>query len=652
MEISLGEVFAWLNAPCASENEETEKRGALDILLADDALAREHPNLRRLQFDIAASSPWPSSDKLAEALRLNAAAAQEGAEFADRPGLLGDAMRACHEVDAPIRRRVLELEIDLHEAWIARVERNSDSPPTIAQAADPRYKTAALYNGYGATLYGLHQMDAEPSLLRRADAVLNKAEGLLQPSDPPEALLQVLANRLYVWASLGQWDACKARAKDFDDAVEALRREKPGLAAHPVFRSRTIKAKGATALGVFHTAPPAEALRRFEQIDGRETQTSPAQTQDLAVFMASPDFPAIAFVRRAEVVEALLLPGVSRNSVLKMLAERWLPAYSKLRQRQVGPFRDAIDVVSAGLSEVFAPAAALLSPKTSILRLSVSDVLAYLPFHLIDVGGRTLLERWEVRYIAPSGGREHVGEMVAKDMVAKDDERRTLIVENPREDLPCATVEAQAVHRFFENPRELRGRKATTAALVAAMGEMGGVDYFHFAGHAAHAWSDDEKAYLALANGERWTAPQIAAEARMRPGALVVLSACEAGVPDSYRIPYDFSSLARAFIQAGARGVISALWPVRDDATARLMKRFYELHLAGAHPAAALRAAQLWLRDSNEATLLESQEALARSLRSGDEEQGWGVEEDEEDLKSDRPYAHPYFWAGFVYTEA
>jgi CHAT domain-containing protein len=55
--------------------------------------------------------------------------------------------------------------------------------------------------------------------------------------------------------------------------------------------------------------------------------------------------------------------------------------------------------------------------------------------------------------------------------------------------------------------------------------------------------------------------------------------------------------MTRGFFHAGASTVLASLWAVRDRATARLMQRFYHaLFQEGRSPAAALRAAQLAMR--------------------------------------------------------
>ena len=102
------------------------------------------------------------------------------------------------------------------------------------------------------------------------------------------------------------------------------------------------------------------------------------------------------------------------------------------------------------------------------------------------------------------------------------------------------------------------------------------------------------------------------------PADLVVLSACSTGLGKDVR-GEGLIGLTRGFMYAGASGVIASLWKVDDDATAELMKHFYDaLFQKGMTPAAALRYAQLT-------------------------------------LSQNKRWQSPYYWAGFViqgqYTE-
>jgi CHAT domain-containing protein len=80
------------------------------------------------------------------------------------------------------------------------------------------------------------------------------------------------------------------------------------------------------------------------------------------------------------------------------------------------------------------------------------------------------------------------------------------------------------------------------------------------------------------------------------PVDLVVLSACNTALGKDVR-GEGLIGLTRGFMYAGASGVVASLWKVDDEATAELMKRFYEgMFKDGLTPAAALRQAQLAMR--------------------------------------------------------
>jgi tetratricopeptide (TPR) repeat protein len=96
------------------------------------------------------------------------------------------------------------------------------------------------------------------------------------------------------------------------------------------------------------------------------------------------------------------------------------------------------------------------------------------------------------------------------------------------------------------------------------------------------------------------------------PSELVVLSACDTGLGKEIK-GEGLISLTRGFMHAGARRVIASLWKVDSDATAELMKDFYQaMFRKGLPPAAALKFAQ-------------------------------------GEVRKNKQWSDPYFWAGFVF---
>jgi CHAT domain-containing protein len=137
------------------------------------------------------------------------------------------------------------------------------------------------------------------------------------------------------------------------------------------------------------------------------------------------------------------------------------------------------------------------------------------------------------------------------------------------------------------------------------------------------------------------------------------------------------SACLRLFLQLGAGGVIASLWQVHDLATALLMAKFYELHFdQGLAPSAALKQAKAWLRNATRRELIAYAKAaekrvrihqtqlpdLVEALRTGRRPAGsrfkglWDVLKEVGSFgaggarQSAKPFAHPYFWSGFVYT--
>jgi CHAT domain-containing protein/tetratricopeptide (TPR) repeat protein len=233
-------------------------------------------------------------------------------------------------------------------------------------------------------------------------------------------------------------------------------------------------------------------------------------------------------------------------------------------------------------------------------------------------------------------------------------ERPSLIaVLDPTGNLPHAALECQAVLELFEPfAREaLVGSEATREAVVRA---VRGRSYIHFACHGSYAWGHDVmQSGLELAGG-RLSLADVVSDLELRAARLAVLSACETGLIDIRQSPDEHIGLPTAFLQAGTPAVVSTLWSVNDLSTRLLIERFYRSHLED-HlvPAAALRRAQIWLRDGTAGEM-----SLADQWR-----QMYRVAADQEVKKMAfsnyryferhpqvKPFTSPYFWASFTFT--
>lgn len=161
---------------------------------------------------------------------------------------------------------------------------------------------------------------------------------------------------------------------------------------------------------------------------------------------------------------------------------------------------------------------------------------------------------------------------------------------------------------------------------------------------------------LILAGGQRLTLADVVAQLNLDAARLVVLSACETGLIDVRQSPDEFFGLSSGFLQAGAPTVISTLWRVNDLSTMLLMERFYSGHLKeNLTPAAALRAAQRWLRDAT-VQELNLGERWAQIYRTAADPRlkkvSFNAMRYYPAHLQGRPFAHPYHWAAFTLSGA
>jgi CHAT domain-containing protein len=165
--------------------------------------------------------------------------------------------------------------------------------------------------------------------------------------------------------------------------------------------------------------------------------------------------------------------------------------------------------------------------------------------------------------------------------------------------LLASREEAEAIMRIIPWQTGLTALDFEASRGLVSSPQLAQYRIVHFATHAEIDSQDPEQSRIVLSRFKADGQPE---DGFLRmsdiyelhlPADLVVLSACQTGLGKDVR-GEGLIGLTRAFMYAGASGVTASLWKVDDEATAELMKRFYQgMFRDDLPPAAALRQAQI-----------------------------------------------------------
>lgn len=157
--------------------------------------------------------------------------------------------------------------------------------------------------------------------------------------------------------------------------------------------------------------------------------------------------------------------------------------------------------------------------------------------------------------------------------------------------LPAAAREAKRMARVYPGSVVELGRAATVASFLA---EIDRHDLVQFAGHAVSDPAQRARLLFA-ADGEGPRSGELGIDTiaglRLHHPRLVILSACAAGSGPAAHLE-GTSSLARAFLTAGAPAVLANLWNVDDEVAAAFSERFHAWFRLSPDALAALQHAQ------------------------------------------------------------
>jgi len=165
--------------------------------------------------------------------------------------------------------------------------------------------------------------------------------------------------------------------------------------------------------------------------------------------------------------------------------------------------------------------------------------------------------------------------------------------------LPFSRQEAEAILAFAPEGEAMKAMDFKASRATATSPELSQYRIVHFATHGLLNSAHPELSGIVLSLIDEQDQPQ---DGFLRlheiynlnlPAELVVLSACRTGLGKDVK-GEGLIGITRGFMYAGATRVVASLWKVQDDATAELMKYFYQGMLGKRmRPAAALRAAQV-----------------------------------------------------------
>jgi CHAT domain-containing protein len=248
----------------------------------------------------------------------------------------------------------------------------------------------------------------------------------------------------------------------------------------------------------------------------------------------------------------------------------------------------------------------------------------------------------------------------------RPDFNQLFAIQNPTQDLDFTDIEVAAIQSLFNPHQVLKHNQAEKAAILDG-DKLKNAHCTHFSCHGYFNFEDALKSALLLAQSEFTPPPPNEDQSRYIPlqngnlldlgkcltiedilrldlthCRLVTLSACETGITDFTSTSDEYIGLPSGFILAGSPNVVCSLWTVNDLSTALLMIRFYQNVKQGETVTLALKQAQIWLRDATAEMLYQWSSQL--NLRSSYRQQFRRFSTMEATAK---PFASPYYWAGF-----
>ncbi len=264
---------------------------------------------------------------------------------------------------------------------------------------------------------------------------------------------------------------------------------------------------------------------------------------------------------------------------------------------------------------LYAPVASELEGVNTLV-VSATGPFQQLPFGMLRHGDRWLIEEMAVASVTHVGSLRSRGPTTPRFVLSGPE---LLLIGNPDGSLDEAEAEVQAIAQRYPGATLVTGALSGREQFLSL---SDGKQALHLATHGVINPKRPTASYLVIGESQtpsgRLAYGEIPGLApTLRDTRLVVLSACESGLPvqapdaPGDEVTVSIHGLSAQFRRAGVETLVGSLWKVDDAATRSLMEGFYGGLAGGQDLAQSLRAAQLAMIDSEE-------------------------------------QSHPWFWAGFT----
>lgn len=292
----------------------------------------------------------------------------------------------------------------------------------------------------------------------------------------------------------------------------------------------------------------------------------------------------------------------------------------------------------------------LVDARAQTLMWSLDGTLRYLPVAALYDGEKYLVERYrnDVFTLASM--------LNLKDQPKPQWKGLGLGVSKARagfDPLPAVPAELRAVIRDeaaratdggILPGRVLLDEQFTEEAMRQALQQ--GYALVHIASHFHFHPGNETDSFLLLGQGQL-TLAQLRTESSLFEGVdLLSLSACDTAMSGAGADGKEVEGFGVLTQRQGAKAVLATLWPVADESTQLLMRRFYRLRNAQPEmtKAEALREAQLALLRGIDQGTAAKRDRGAHPVAQGGASKGPPAFQPD----TEAPFAHPYYWAPFI----